>query len=791
MSQTASETQTPSSTESASDSGSSSASSSNTISASASTTASSTRSATSTSSSSNTQTTSPSQTPSATNLNDGDFDRPTFLDEIAGDGTFGWDTAFDITNRKRGDVISEMRGRFGAAVTSASSFASKIFSSLQLTASPAIFVGAPAHQVFGSVESGDVMLGFLSESRSLIGYRTDVSSATVNSGVPFSFEDGDLFGSALATFSSTSDDILFVGVPHHGPAASVGAVGVFSLSATTSGIGVSELAKIGFDPANDEANYSELPTPAQGSVAQCFGTSLHLAELTGGGLPQLIVGAPGNKFVYEQTLPDGPAWDNSGSVWVVELAVDSLTRGAPKVARSFELTSAQVASLAGFEFASDAEFGHAVIVASGLMSTQTGVLLVGAPGHNNGAGGVFLVDVSYDTTKLTVHAVQELAPPADVTDGARFGTSIAEIPDANGDGAPDYVIGSPQRSPDGSSTGTGNIYLVSLNNSRSEICSAYQTLHRIDLHAAGFDCDNHATGPLPESLTLPNLRFGIKSASFLGNGTQPPPLEVPLTLDAGAAFGQSVGFIQQSTFPELVLVGVGAPFQGSAGSVYVFGFPKRSPDAPSVSPTPSALPQKAARSRSSNVAWIAGPVLGAFALPFLLYMRRKRRHLDAKHLALDHELYLASKFWPFHDFLSEEALGQAVGEYLEKPPLPVARELLVECLDLSVDSLRNVVRQELLTRPSEPVAPVLMQEMSGLCHRDLVPEDRLKALVWGMFGVAQDTESPAVLEEPESSEPSPPATLNSKSRSVEFLKPERPHTSKSREHLQTYVMIPE
>lgn len=715
------------------------------------------------------------------------------MDEISGDGDFGWDDPFDVVKRKRGDVISEMRGRFGSAVSSATSFARKVFSSSELADAPAMFIGAPIHQVADSGESGDLTIGFLSDSRSLLGYRTDMSSATRNSDVSFAFSDGDFFGSSVVSLSSTNFDILFAGAASRGPSVSAGAIGVFTLSATTSGIGVTEFAEIGFDSENPTANYARLASPSKGESAQFFGTSLSLGDLNGGSFPELIVGAPGNKFVYEQAFSVGPTWANPGSVWILELSNDLLKPGVPKVARSIELTSAQVSAQAGFAFASDAQFGHAAIVTSGLMSTGTATLIVGAPGHNNGEGAVFLVDIIYGAT-VTVKSVQELTPPSDIPIGARFGASIVEIPDANGDGAPDYVIGSPQRFPDGSNSGTGAIHLVSLNNSRSELCSAYTKLHNIDLHAAGFDCDDHGTGPLPSTLNLPRLSFAIKFSSFLGNGTQPPPLAVALALDAGAAFGQSVGFIEQSTFPDLVLVGVGAPFQGSAGSVYVFGFPKRAPNPPSTSPTPSTPPTKSESSDSNSVAWIAAPVLGAFALPFLLYMRRKKRDLGIKkNLTLDHELYLASKFWPFCDFFTEVALGQVVGENLERPT-QVSQELLFECLNLPIDTMRTVLHQELtVAQPDLPSEVV--QEVSGLCHRDLIPDAKLKGLFLGMFGVPDDSDcAPVFLESARPvppPEPEPPATFSSKSRSVEFMKPERPYMSKNREFEQAFLVIPE
>jgi hypothetical protein len=91
--------------------------------------------------------------------------------------------------------------------------------------------------------------------------------------------------------------------------------------------------------------------------------------------------------------------------------------------------------------AADAQFGKACLVVPDQNSDGVKDVLVGAPGFNSGRGAVYCVSGAYLLNGLGSPFLWTIAPATNA--GDQFGSVIAEVGDATGDGPIDFLVGEP------------------------------------------------------------------------------------------------------------------------------------------------------------------------------------------------------------------------------------------------------------------------------------------------------------------------------------------------------------
>jgi hypothetical protein len=179
---------------------------------------------------------------------------------------------------------------------------------------------------------------------------------------------------------------------------------------------------------------SQSPTwTSTGPVAGIgFGRSMaNAGDVNGDGLPDLIMGGPGYDFQSPIQIRS-----NTGAAY--------LWLGRSNLS-AIRLTLTNTDWSLGLPNATAAEFGFSVASAGDVDHDGFGDVLVGAPGHSNGAnqprGRVFLYRGS--ATGLLRSAATVLLPIATSGSDPRFGESVAGLGDINGDGFGDVAIGAP------------------------------------------------------------------------------------------------------------------------------------------------------------------------------------------------------------------------------------------------------------------------------------------------------------------------------------------------------------
>jgi len=152
-----------------------------------------------------------------------------------------------------------------------------------------------------------------------------------------------------------------------------------------------------------------------------------LADVNANGLPEVLVGAPG--------------WGDPGAAYVLR----------PPLSGNATLATAYSARFAG-EAAGDAA-GTAVADAGDLDGNGGSWLAVGAPGRDvvaNNAGVVYVVPGGTSGAVSLGTATQLLRG---TVAGEGVGTALASLPDTNGDGADELIVGAPN-------AGGGAVYVV-------------------------------------------------------------------------------------------------------------------------------------------------------------------------------------------------------------------------------------------------------------------------------------------------------------------------------------------
>lgn len=91
--------------------------------------------------------------------------------------------------------------------------------------------------------------------------------------------------------------------------------------------------------------------------------------------------------------------------------------------------------------ASSAQFGKACITVPDQNGDGYKDLVVGAPGFNQGRGAIYCVSGAFLATGAGAQTLWSIAPP--VAAGDNFGFALADVGDANGDNVHDFLVGQP------------------------------------------------------------------------------------------------------------------------------------------------------------------------------------------------------------------------------------------------------------------------------------------------------------------------------------------------------------
>jgi hypothetical protein len=226
--------------------------------------------------------------------------------------------------------------------------------------------------------------------------------------------------------------------------------------------------KISEDTGSLAANLDEL---------DFFGTSAAgLGDLDGNGVPDVLVGASG----------DDDGADGAGAAYVLFLNADGTVNTQQKI-------SDGTGGLASGTLGSFNSFGSSATSVGDLDADGVSDILVGVPGDNDGASSAGATYVLFLNADGTVNAQQKISdgtggfPTGTLASEDRFGESVAEIGDLNGDGIPDVLVGANE---DDSRDGAGQVdagtaYALFLDG--SETCTNGPNL--LSFEAIGVDID--------------------------------------------------------------------------------------------------------------------------------------------------------------------------------------------------------------------------------------------------------------------------------------------------------------
>ncbi len=182
-------------------------------------------------------------------------------------------------------------------------------------------------------------------------------------------------------------------------------------------------------------------------IGDRFGSSVtSLGDLDGDGTTDIAVGAPGHVLGSSST----------GYVYVMFLNPDGTVKNTVRIDGS---------TPNGPGLASDDRFGESVTSLGDLDGDGTTDIAVGAPGHTTrgaNTGDMYVLFMNSDgTVKATVKINADTPNGPALEPGARFGWSVENVGDIDGDGTNDIAAGAPGHSVRGNST--GSMYVMFMN----------------------------------------------------------------------------------------------------------------------------------------------------------------------------------------------------------------------------------------------------------------------------------------------------------------------------------------
>jgi len=287
----------------------------------------------------------------------------------------------------------------------------------------------------------------------------------------------------------------------------------------------------------------------------------------------------------------------------------------------------------------------------------------------------------------------------------------------------------------GAPGGTGNVYLLSLTNSRPDICRFYAFLD-IDLSGDfGYDCSVGGTTSLQDVDTeLPAHHFRVKHTTTIG--ALDTPQEVRLS--NGDGFGEALAILGDVNLDSVIELAVGSPFFNNSGAVYLFSLPNRASDPVVIgelggggtgSPQGQGVP-----------AWIAGPILGAMAGAVVLFARKKKRDRNFKELMpimegkmlddedqLPVELLSACEHWPIDSLFSKDHLESLISMDACRINT-LEQELHEKCLEVPVDDIMSMIANECDSAIPDPSLLEAELQMAST-WAFLTPEDMTKMVL--------------------------------------------------------------
>jgi hypothetical protein len=358
-------------------------------------------------------------------------------------------------------------------------------------------------------------------------------------------------------------------------------------------------------------------------------------DLDGDGLTDLAVGASGEDG-------DGAAQLNTGAVYLLFLN----NRGA--LSHHFKLSNKTASeTVVSLPLPSGARFGTSVAL-HGVDKDGTVHLAVGAPGVRSDRGAVYIINVdlglaSYAASRRMSTLTPKLVSmrqisPSSLATGERFGSSVAWIPDQDGDGEPELAVGAPGST---SATSQGAIYVVKT--------STGAVLETVVSPSPAQEAKFGASIALGDDINGDGLREVLvgapgESAVYLlrpssddaiGSGQTTRWDSTTIGVGADDGFGQSVAVLGRLDSDEVADVALGVPFLGGkqkGGFVNALLMPAlMSP------PPPSPLLPEAITAQDNllglqpwSISLIVVLPLLFIGLIWLLFWRRRRKEFLAR-----------------------------------------------------------------------------------------------------------------------------------------------------------------
>lgn len=218
-----------------------------------------------------------------------------------------------------------------------------------------------------------------------------------------------------------------------------------------------------------------------------FGSSIaSLGDIDGDGNPEIAVGAIG----------DDTGGSVSGALYILTLAADGTVVSQTKIADGQSGMTAD-------SIADGSAFGDSVENVGDFDKDGIPDLMVGAALDNTGGtstGAIYLLLLNSDkTVKSHLKIADGLGgiPSTSLQDGGRFGASIAQVGDLNGDGIPETAVGATDDDTGGSSQG-----------------ALYILFHTDTGEVSSIEKIADSTGGLPAFSQSSSLNFGTSIASL-------------------------------------------------------------------------------------------------------------------------------------------------------------------------------------------------------------------------------------------------------------------------------------